>query len=365
MSPVGLGGWPKGRLVLGGLLCLGVLGGLGLFLALVETPAAPEGKPSGQPIPWFKTQAPPPGSVPVARAKLPPLLPEESPQPPRVPPRAYEEALPAAIYEPPPVVATPPPGPPGAGPLPLWRQNAVAWSAAAKGDLVAIVIDDMGLDRRRSARAIALPAPLTLSFLAYADGLETQTARARAAGHELMLHVSMEPLSATVDPGPKVLLTGLGEARILERLRWDLGRFQGYVGINNHMGSRFTADQRGMNVVLAEIKRRGLLFLDSRTSTRTVGAALARRLGVPHAERNVFLDNLPVREAVEQRLIEVERVAIRHGLAVAIGHPRDATLEALAAWLPGLAEKGLTPVPVSAVVALRLGITLAERKPAP
>jgi hypothetical protein len=216
--------------------------------------------------------------------------------------------------------------------------------------LIVIVIDDLGMDRKRTARAIGLHGPLTLSFLAYADDLKEQTEAARAAGHELLMHVGMEPVSESVDPGPNVLLTGLSSEEIRHRLEWNLGRSEGYVGINNHMGSKFTADPSAMMVVMEMLKRRGLLFLDSRTTGRSVGAKLARELGVPVAERNIFLDNVNETAAVDARLGELERLARRRGYAVAIGHPRDATLEALERWLQNLKDRGLVLVPLSAVV---------------
>jgi len=148
------------------------------------------------------------------------------------------------------------------------------------------------------------------------------------------------------------MLSSLGADELRRRLRWDLSRFPAYVGINNHMGSKFTADRAAMTVVLAELKNRGLLFLDSRTTGKTVGAALARRMGVPFAERNIFLDNVNDVAAVNSRLAEVERFARRNGFAVAIGHPRDATLAALAVWLKGVEKRGFVLVPLTAVVNL-------------
>jgi hypothetical protein len=105
-----------------------------------------------------------------------------------------------------------------------------------------------------------------------------------------------------------------------------------------------------MTVVMEMLKRRGLLFLDSRTTGRSVGAKLARELGVPVAERNIFLDNVNETAAVDARLGELERLARRRGYAVAIGHPRDATLNALERWLQNLGDRGFALVPLSAVV---------------
>lgn len=247
----------------------------------------------------------------------------------------------------PPVAPTPPA-------LPTWQQFAVSPPAVGDRPMIAVIIDDLGLDRNRSARTVALPGPLTLSYLTYAIGLRGQTAEARRHGHELLVHVPMEPDSANAYAGPNAIGMGLPPDELERRLRWALGRFEGYVGINNHMGSRFTADAEGMSLVLAEIGRRGLLFVDSRTSPRSVARSVAQHLAVPFAERNVFLDDDPSADAVRRQLAELERIALKQGYAVAIGHPRDATLAALEQWLPGLAAHGFVLVPVSAIVRRRL-----------
>ncbi len=230
-----------------------------------------------------------------------------------------------------------------------WRRNAVKVASVDGRPMIAVVIDDMGLDRGRSARALALPGPLTLAYLPYGSDLRRQTAAARAAGHELLVHVSMEPESVDEDPGPNALLGDLEPNDVLSRLRWALGRFDGYVGISNHMGSKFTGDARGMTTVVRELRARGLMFLDSRTTQHSVGARVAKRFGVPHARRHVFLDHETVTETVRQRLGEVEVIATHTGFAVAIGHPRDATLEVLEEWLPDVIARGFVLVPISAI----------------
>jgi polysaccharide deacetylase 2 family uncharacterized protein YibQ len=215
---------------------------------------------------------------------------------------------------------------------------------------IAIVIDDAGIDAKRTRRAIALPGPLTIAFLVYGNDIIKQTRAAKAAGHELLVHVNMEAESRTVDPGPNVLLRNVEPDINLKRLNWMLGRFHGYVGINNHMGSKFTSDTESMTLILTEIKRRNLLFLDSRTSPKTVAGKIARSLGIRTAARDIFLDNQPELEAVRRNLARTEAIARRTGAAIAIGHPRDATLDALAVWLPVAVARGIRLVPVSALV---------------
>jgi polysaccharide deacetylase 2 family uncharacterized protein YibQ len=254
------------------------------------------------------------------------------------------DAIPAAAATPTAVQrVVPPPS------QPAWMRNAVVTIVPPGRIPVAIVIDDVGVDRPRSDRAAALPAPLTLAFLPYARNFEAQIAAAHARGHEILVHVPMQPVGAE-DPGPDALTVALDSADIRRRLAAALDRAGPAVGINNHMGSRFTADREAMRPVLEELQARGLLFLDSRTAGGTVGPSLARTLAVPYATRDVFLDNEATVTAVDARLAELEAVARRQGHGVAIGHPHDGTLAALAAWLPGAASRGFTLVPVSTIV---------------
>ncbi len=266
------------------------------------------------------------------------------------------EALGAGALQPAALPAPRLPEATGAG-LAAWRRFAVTIANPGTRPMIAVVLDDLGLNRAGTRRAIALPGPLTLSFMTYAEGLGRMAEQARAAGHELMLHVPMEPRDASYDPGPNVLGSALPEAELGRRLDWGLARFDGFVGVNNHMGSRFTASPRAMAAVMGALKSRGLLFLDSLTSPASVGAAMARRAGVAYAERDVFLDNESSdRAAIARQLERLEAVALRRGSAIGIGHPHRATLDVLARWLPEARARGFAIVPVSAIVRQRLGI---------
>ena len=232
-----------------------------------------------------------------------------------------------------------------------WRKNAVQLGKLPPGPRIAIVIDDAGLDKKRTAEVINLTGPLTISFLAYGRGLPEQVKLAKNAGHEILVHIAMEPLNKSIDPGPKALLTNNPGSEILKNLRWGLERFEGYVGINNHMGSRFTSDPQGMEIVIQELKRRGLLFLDSRTSDMTVSASIALAHDVPFAERNIFLDNVNSVSAIKKQLRLMEKFANKYGSVVAIAHPRDNTIKVLSQWLAIMAEKGFVQVPISTIIA--------------
>lgn len=300
----------------------------------------------------------PPGveKSPDSEPGIPAETPEEVPKPMASKAPSDEDVPPQTPEQRKPPTASPGPSAaaPEAGDLLAWKRFAVAVPGAAGRPRIAIVIDDLGIDKPRTARAIRLPGPLTLSFLTYATGLDQQTRDARSAGHELLMHIPMEPGSTDVDPGPNVLLTGVPRQELLASLNWNLDQFSGYVGINNHMGSRFTADLAGMTMVMEVLKKRQLLFLDSMTAGNSQAREAARKIGVPFAGRNVFLDHVDDVAAIKKRLEEVERLALRTGVAIAIGHPREATLQALLPWLKGIEAKGFQLIPLSAALKTRV-----------
>ena len=233
---------------------------------------------------------------------------------------------------------------------PAWRRQAVPLpQTPPELPRLAIVIDDLGLSATRAARAVALPPPLTLALLPYGEDLPALAQRARAAGHELLVHVPMAPRSAAADPGPQALYPEMPPAELRTRLAWALSRFEDYVGINNHMGSRLTESASALRPVLRELRARGLMFLDSRTTAASAAPALAAELGLPFAQRDVFLDNVRERAAIAANLDQAAARARKRGAAVAIGHPYPETLAVLADWLPKAAAKGVALVPVSAV----------------
>jgi polysaccharide deacetylase 2 family uncharacterized protein YibQ len=263
-----------------------------------------------------------------------------------------------AAVEPPAVAAPAPSQPPLLAPA--WQRHAAAAPPNDGRPRIALVIDDVGVHIPNARRALALPGPVTLSLMTYAPGLAGLAEAGRQRGHELLLHVPMEPEGWDVDPGPNVLLADVPRYELRRRVAWALDRVDGVVGINNHMGSRFTADRAAMDFVMAELARRGLMFLDSVTSGRTVGSAASRAAGVPYVARDVFLDNVETAEAIRAQLRKLEAVARRDGSAIAIAHPKAVTLDVLEAWLASLAQRGFVLVPVSALVAAPNGDLVAR-----
>lgn len=236
--------------------------------------------------------------------------------------------------------------------VPAWVRYATP-AASGTRPRVAVVIDGLGVDRAATARAIALPPAVTLSFVAYASDLGDQTAAARQAGHELLLHVPMEPISAAAAIGSYGLGRNMPRDELVRRLRWDLARFDAYVGVDNHMGTEFARDTPAMRVVMDELRRRGLLYLDARAVPTAPVAVAARDFGVPYAARDIFLDGEQAAISVDARLAQLVKLARERGSAIAIGHAHDATLAALQRWLPTLSRQGVVLVPLTAVVKAR------------
>ena len=234
-----------------------------------------------------------------------------------------------------------------------WMAHAVPFESTENRPLVSIVLDDMGLNQLHSDWAVSLKAPLTLSYLPYAKDLTNQTQSARAQGHELLIHLPMEPKGAA-DPGPGALMVNMDQMEIKKRLARALYAFPGAIGVNNHMGSLFTADYRAMSIVLMQIKSSGQLFLDSLTSSNSLVGQLGDKLNVPVVSRDVFLDDIDKEDEIVRRLREVERIALDKGTAIAIGHPRRTTLRVLEEWLADSAEKKIRLAPLSAVADKRL-----------
>ena len=230
---------------------------------------------------------------------------------------------------------------------------AVPTAADPARPVLAIVIDDLGLDRPRALRAIALKGPLTLSIMTYADNPQELVKQAHDNGHEVMAHLPMEPVNPKENPGRGALTSKMDDDAIRKALAGDLDGWSGYVGINNHMGSKFTADRNRMAVVMEELKARGLMWLDSRTINDSSGPGAARAIGVPFITRDIFLDNVETLDAIRVQLELAKTTARNHGTAVAIGHPHEATLIALKEWLPTLEQAGVALVPATEILKRR------------
>lgn len=237
---------------------------------------------------------------------------------------------------------------------PAWRAFAAPARDPGSRPVISVVIDDLGLARNATQRIMALPGPLGLAFMPYASAVATQAAMGRAFGHEILVHMPMQPMGEGHDPGPGALMVGLSGQAVRQRLDQALAAVPEAVGLNNHMGSRFTANRSGMTDVMDHMASKGLLFVDSRTTNKSVAPQLARAKHVPFAERSVFLDHSNAPQDIRDRMAQAERIAKRHGHVLVIGHPRRNTAEALESWLPTLSRRGFALLPPGSVIQ-RLG----------
>lgn len=215
--------------------------------------------------------------------------------------------------------------------------------------VIAVVIDDMGINHQRTRDISRLKAPLTASFLTYGASLKAQVAKSQEAGHEIMVHVPMEP-KRKANIAPDTLTTDMDEAEIKNSLSAMLKKFKGVRGINNHMGSQFTEDGERMNYVMEVLHDHDLFFLDSKTSARSKGHMAAKANNVPYAHRHVFLDNENDVEYINKQLRLAEKIAKKNGYVVAIGHPKSKTYIALKEWLPTLNDKNIKLVHLSEII---------------
>ncbi|MBI5561372.1 MAG: divergent polysaccharide deacetylase family protein [Deltaproteobacteria bacterium] len=216
---------------------------------------------------------------------------------------------------------------------------------------VAIVIDDMGQDMKRLDEIIGVGSQITIAVLPYLQ-YSTETAKeAHLRGLEVILHLPMEPKGSDEhDPGKGALWTAMTPAEVRGQTEADLKAVPYADGVNNHMGSRFTEDEPLMREVMGVVKKKGIYFLDSRTTSKSVGAKAARGLGAASAGRDVFLDNERDGKSIKARIDETVRIAKKRGTAIAIGHPYPETIKALHETLPGLDGKGVVVVRLSDLV---------------
>jgi uncharacterized protein len=215
-----------------------------------------------------------------------------------------------------------------------------------RGVRVALVIDDLGTAVEELRPLLGLGVPVSYSVLPYQEQTPEVVAELRKRGAEILLHMPMEPKNGE-NPGPGALLGGMSDAEIEDKTLAALRAVPGAVGVNNHMGSKLSEEEGPMTAVLRVLAQRGLFFLDSRTSANTVGYKVARELGIPAAERQVFLDGDPTPQAIEAQFKRLLDLARTHGAAIAIGHPHPETLAALEREVPKAKAEGYEFVPVS------------------
>lgn len=216
--------------------------------------------------------------------------------------------------------------------------------------LVAIIIDDLGYDKKIAENFSKLNANITFSILPHSPFQDSIIRLSEKKSLETMLHLPMEPIEYPhVNPGPGTLLTSMTPDELLRQLKENLNAVPNAKGVNNHMGSKMTAESNQMYQIFSILKKRDLYFVDSRTSAQTLCKPSARLLQIPFAQRDVFLDHTQEPQSIRRQVKELIRIARHNGFAVGIGHPHSTTYKVLREMLPEL-KKAVQLVPVSKIV---------------
>jgi polysaccharide deacetylase 2 family uncharacterized protein YibQ len=216
--------------------------------------------------------------------------------------------------------------------------------------LVAIIIDDLGYDKHIAKKLSQLNGGITFSILPQSPYQESIARLAHKNGLGIMLHLPMEPFEYPhINPGPGTLLTTMTPDQLIRQLEKNLASVPYIKGVNNHMGSKMTAESSQMYQIFTILKKRNLFFIDSRTSAKSLCKPSARLFQIPYAQRDVFLDHSQNPDFIRKQIKELIRIAQRNGQAVGIGHPHTVTFEILREMMPEL-QKKVKLVPASAIV---------------
>ncbi len=213
--------------------------------------------------------------------------------------------------------------------------------------VIAIVIDDLGVDQKRSLRAVNLEGVYTLSFLTYGKNLSFFNAIALENGHEIFIHQGAEPLSKIADPGPGALRLNMNVQEIRQQIANALLAIPNAKGLNTHMGSQFNQWLAGVDIMVEEINSNGLIYLDSFTHKSSQAFYRAYSKNYPSLGRDVFLDGDTRSKAIKIQLQRTQKIADKQGFAIAIGHPRDNTLTMVPQWQKHLLTQGYQFVTIS------------------
>jgi len=212
---------------------------------------------------------------------------------------------------------------------------------------MAIVIDDFGYTKEPIAAFAAIARPLTFAVLPYRPFTNEAATRGISSGHQVLLHLPMEPLQQSEQSEKITITVAMSDLEIQDVARKAIQSVPGIIGVNNHQGSRTTANKRAMKSVLAEIKANNLFFLDSRTNSQSIGVEMAREVGVRTGTNQLFLDNTDDVSAIKEKISTAQEMAIKHGSVIVIGHARHNTAIAVSEMIPELEKHGIRLVFVS------------------
>jgi len=207
--------------------------------------------------------------------------------------------------------------------------------------VIGIIIDDFGYRNDHISNGfLEIPAKLTYAIIPGHDHSQSFSKRAYDAGYEIIVHLPMENIGKTYGEEEYVLMSYFQDDEIKNRIHKAFDHLPESIGLNNHQGSRGTADSRVMTHVANVIKEKKKFFIDSRTTSNSLAESTMRKYGVPTNKRDIFLDNELDEEKIKAQLMKLADVSERKGIAIGIGHVKPQTLNVLAREIPILQEKG-------------------------
>ncbi len=215
---------------------------------------------------------------------------------------------------------------------------------------IALIIDDIGYSYRRARQFLKLDLPLTFSILPKLPKSHQLAIEISDHGREIMLHQPMEPYNQRLDPGPGALYIEDEEEKIIKIIKENIVKIPFAVGVNNHMGSKFTESYKKINEALSVVKEQGLFFVDSLTSSRSVAHKTAEELNMMSARNSAFIDNRLREPAIYHQLRKLKLHAQKYGCALGIGHPYPVTARAIDRFFNGNNDPGVDMVPVTDVL---------------
>ena len=246
------------------------------------------------------------------------------------------------------------------GPLPIiaadgrqpWLEYSRGFKRADRKPRIALIVTNLGLSATYTKAALKLlPEDITLSFSHVAPRLKSWIREARQKGHEVLMDIPMEPLGFPKnDPGRATLLTSSNEVENLNRLEHVMKKAGGYVGLLGTLGTKFMLHSETFLPILKTIKQRGLIYVDSRSTSRSLGPELASSIQLPKAFNNIFIDKEPSNQKIKDKLDELEKIALKKRFAVGIAQPFPLTIEILSQWAEKLKAKQISLAPITAVV---------------
>lgn len=215
---------------------------------------------------------------------------------------------------------------------------------------VALIIDDMGYQKEIAEQIMGLDIPVAISILPFLPHSRIIAQMAKERGFTILLHLPMEPYDSNINPGKGAIFTTMTEQEIREKIEANLETVPYIDGVNNHMGSKATENENTMRIVLDELKKKNLFFVDSMTSPDSVGYKLSKEMGVKTAQRTVFLDNQQNLDYIFDQVSVLKDYALKFGSAIAIGHPYCNTITVLAEIDFILKPAGIEIVPLEEII---------------